>query len=90
MAGVDVPAVMQGRSMVPLFRDEGESAADWRESIYYAYYENAAVHAVPVHDGVRTQRYKLIYFPRSREWQLFDLQTDPHELQSVHGVAEYA
>ena len=57
--------------------------ADWRQSLYYAYYGENTHHVAP-HDGVRTARYKLIYLPQSREWQLFDLQTDPQELRSVH------
>ncbi len=89
-AGVPVPAEMQGQSMVPLLKNQGKPTADWRDAIYYAYYENAAVHNVPVHDGVRTERYKLMYFPRTREWNLFDLQTDPQELQSQHDNPEYA
>ena len=48
------------------------------------------MHAVPVHDGVRTDRYKLMYFPRTREWNLFDLEEDPMEMKSVHGDANYA
>ena len=90
LAGVDVPAEMQGRSLVPVFHNEGRPPADWRDAIYYAYYENAAVHNVPVHDGVRTERYKLMFFPRSREWQLFDLERDPQELRSVHSEPDYA
>ncbi|MDF1843343.1 MAG: sulfatase-like hydrolase/transferase [Rubripirellula sp.] len=90
LAGADIPAEMQGRSMVPMLRNQGKPSATWRDAIYYAYYENAAVHAVPVHDGVRTERYKLMFFPRSREWNLFDLEEDPMELQSVHDRASYA
>ena len=56
--------------------DQGRPSATWRDAIYYAYYENAAVHNVPVHDGVRTERYKLMFFPRTREWNLFDLEED--------------
>ena len=90
IAGVKVPAEMQGRSMVEVFRNDGQPTSGWRDAIYYAYYENAAVHNVPVHDGVRTDRYKLMFFPRSREWNLFDLQTDPNELTSVHADSAYA
>ncbi|MDG2222261.1 MAG: sulfatase-like hydrolase/transferase [Rubripirellula sp.] len=90
LAGADVPAEMQGRSMVPMLRNQGKPSATWRDAIYYAYYENAAVHAVPVHDGVRTERYKLMFFPRSREWNLFDLEEDPMEMQSVHDQPSYA
>jgi N-acetylglucosamine-6-sulfatase len=89
LAGVKVPADIQGQSMVDLWRDQGQASAEWRDAIYYAYYENAAVHNVPVHDGVRTQRYKLMFFPRTKEWNLFDLQTDPYEMQSVHDSAAY-
>jgi len=84
VAGADVPHEMQGRSMVPMLRDQGKPSASWRDAIYYAYYENAAVHNVPVHDGVRTERYKLMFFPRTREWNLFDLEKDPQELTSIH------
>ena len=90
VAGADVPHEMQGRSMVPMLRDQGKPSASWRDAIYYAYYENAAVHNVPVHDGVRTERYKLMFFPRTREWNLFDLEKDPQELTSIHDNPNYA
>jgi lysophospholipase L1-like esterase len=48
------------------------------------------VHAVPIHDGIRTARHKLMYFPRNGEWNLFDLMTDPHEMKSVHQETAYA
>ena len=90
LAGAEIPAEIQGRSMVPLFKNQGKPTANWRDAIYYAYYENAAVHNVPVHDGVRTDRYKLMFFPRGREWNLFDLQEDPDEMKSVHADPSYA
>ncbi len=90
VAGAAVPEEMQGRSMVPVLKNAGQPTASWRDAIYYAYYENAAVHNVPRHDGVRTDRYKLMFFPRTREWNLFDLQSDPEEMTSVHGDPAYA
>jgi N-acetylglucosamine-6-sulfatase len=90
IAGVAVQVEMQGRSILPVLRSGGEKPADWREAIYYAYYENDAVHMVPMHDGVRTERYKAMYFPRTREWNLFDLETDPQEMRSVHADPAYA
>jgi N-acetylglucosamine-6-sulfatase len=89
-AGVAVPTEMQGQSFVPVLKQAGVKPKDWREAIYYAYYENDAVHMVPMHDGVRTERYKAMYFPRTREWNLFDLETDPQELKSVHADPQYA
>ena len=42
------------------------------------------------HYGVRTDRYKLIYFYGIDEWELFDLETDPNEVNSVYGTPEMA
>lgn len=87
IAGVAQPADMQGRSLVPLLK--GQTPADWRKSIYYHYYEFPAVHMVARHYGVRTDRYKLIHFYQTDEWELFDLQKDPRELKSVYADPEY-
>ncbi|UCD76247.1 MAG: sulfatase, partial [Phycisphaerales bacterium] len=88
MAGVDAPADMEGCSLVPLL--EGKTPEDWRDSIYYHYYEFPAVHSVPRHYGVRTDRYKLIRYYQLDEWELFDLAVDPDELNSVYDDPEYA
>ena len=90
IAGVEVPTEMQGRSLLPVLKSAGEAPSDWRDAIYYAYYENVSVHNVPVHDGVRTERYKLMFFPRTNEWQLIDLKHDPHELRSLHDDEAHA
>lgn len=90
LAGAPIPADIQGRSLVPLFRNGGAKTPDWRDAVYYAYYENAAVHNTPVHDGVRTETHKLMWFPRTREWQMHDLIKDPQEMKSVHDDPAYA
>ena len=86
VAGLKVPSEIQGRSLVPLM--QGKSV-DWRSSLYYSYYE-LGEHAVPQHFGVRTARHKLIHFPISQEWNLFDLKLDPSEMRSVHDDPQYA
>ena len=55
---------------MPLFKNPD---ADWREAIYYHYYE-AGGHGVPAHYGIRDERYKLVHFPRTDEWNLVDLK----------------
>lgn len=40
----------------------GQTPKTWRTSIYYHYYDYPAFHQVRRHDGVRTDRYKLISF----------------------------
>ncbi|KPK68769.1 MAG: sulfatase [Acidithiobacillales bacterium SM23_46] len=88
-AGVAKPADMQGRSLRKLLG--GERPADWRESIYYHYYEYPGAHMVKRHYGVRTQRYKLIHFYHDiDEWELHDLEKDPNELRNVYGDPGYA
>jgi hypothetical protein len=87
-AGLEAPAEMQGRSLMPILMN-GE-AHDWRDAVYYHYYEFPAVHSVPRHYGVRTDRFKLIYYYQLGEWELFDLQTDPNEMHSVYDDPAYA
>jgi len=88
LAGADVPGDMQGRSLKPLL--EGETPQDWRESFYYHYYEYPGWHCVQRHYGVTTGRHKLIYFYLLDEWELFDLEKDPNELNSVYDDPDYA
>ena len=92
IAGVKVPQDMQGVSLVPLLK--GEDPAGWRDALYYHYYEfnpdRRTVHAVRRHNGVRTDRYKLIHFYNVGEWELFDLEQDPREMKSVYDDPAYA
>lgn len=87
-AGVDAPDAMQGRSLVPLLR--GEPSVRGRDAIYYHYYEYPGSHSVMRHEGVRTDRYKLIHYYPMDQWELFDLQTDPRELNNLYGHPDYA
>jgi arylsulfatase A-like enzyme len=89
-AGADLPDDLDGRSLVPLLR--GETPDDWRRSFYYHYYEYPAWHHVRRHYGVTDRRFKLIHFyePDVNEWELYDLQFDPHELQNLYENPTYA
>ena len=86
-AGLSAPADLQGRSLVPLFG--GGQPKDWRTGWYYRYYHYPADHRVQPHYGMRTDRYKLIYFNRLKQWELFDLKNDPHELKNVYADPAY-
>ena len=87
MAGAEIPANMQGRSLVPILKNG--KADNWRKSIYYHYYEYPSVHMVPRHYGIRTERYKLIHFYQfGNEWEMYDLKEDPDELTNIYGRAD--
>lgn len=95
-AGVAKPEAMTGASLLPL--SSGTAPAGWREYLYYHYYDYPAVHQVRRQDGVRDGRYKLIHFygegfgkDKGNDIncnELYDLQSDPNELQNLYGRQE--
>lgn len=87
IANVAIPDDMQGSSLVPLLR--GQASASWRDSIYYHYYGFPAIHKVARHYGIRTQKYKLIRFYQTSEWELYDLEQDPDERVNLYKDPQY-
>ena len=85
MAGLKIPAEMQGKSFKGAF--EGDKKNN-RKSVYYHYYEYPIWHKVQPHYGVKTERYKLMHFYYSMdEWELYDLKTDPNEMRNIYSEA---
>lgn len=111
----DTPEEFQGRSFRGLA--QGKTPDDWQDSMYYRYWMNRSDHNVAAHYGIRTKRYKLIYYycdgcgqkgsdkdtfygggstvgtdviELSPEWELFDLEKDPYEMNSVYNDPAYA
>lgn len=97
-AGIKQPKKMQGHS----FREnlKGNTPANWRKSMYYRYWEHAEIR--PGHFGIRNDRYKLAFFyglpldmtyhtknSTTPEWEFFDLQKDPKELNNAYNNPEY-
>ncbi len=87
-AGISIPAEMQGESFRQLVSGETN---DFREAVYYTYYEYPSVHMVKRHYGVANQRYKLMHFYYDvDEWEMYDLEKDPSEMKSIYDDPEYA
>ena len=93
---------MQGRSFKSIC-ETGKEPADWKKAAYYRYWMHKTHHNVYAHYGIRTLRYKLIYYYADAlgqagtidetyepEWELFDLQNDPYELNNVYQDPAYA
>ena len=87
-AGVEIPKEIQGESFRKIASGK---KSEWRDAVYYTFYEYPAEHAVKRHHGIRTDRYKLIHFYYDvDEWELYDLQNDPQEMKSVYNDPAYA
>ncbi|MEM7782547.1 MAG: sulfatase [Planctomycetota bacterium] len=85
IADLEVPSDMQGRSLLPILK--GNTPDDWRKVFYYHYYEFPGPHSVRRHYGVTDGQHKLIRFyePEVDEWEMYDLASDPNELNSIYG-----
>ena len=81
LAGVTVPAIMQGDSWRPLLSGETDA---WRKDFLYEYYEFPAAHCVRPHRGVRDKRWKYIRWNMApAEEELYDLHADPQEHRNL-------
>ena len=77
--GSTVPLGVDGRDLRPVMAGALKSV---REFCYTGYRD--------CQRAVRDQRWKLIRYPLVDQTQLFDLQTDPHELTNLAGKPEHA
>ena len=100
-AGVGGVDDMQGTSFWPEMA--GEPGSVNAQGVYYRYWEHDdMIHKAPAHYGYRTDRYKLIYyynegfglpftsfFTYPPEWELYDLRSDPDEVNNVYDGPAY-
>ncbi|MFT3797424.1 sulfatase [Microbacterium sp.] len=101
-AGVEPHERMQGRSFLGDLL--GAPTSPPAEGMYYRYWENDDwFHKAPAHYGYRDERYKIIcfynaslglagagFFEYPVEWELYDLEVDPDELNNVYADPAYA
>jgi len=79
LVGLEIPSSVEAPSIVPLIKGEKEVAY---ETIYGSYRHFQRM--------LRSQDYKLIYYPMIKRLQLFDMQSDPLEKHDLSEKAEHA
>lgn len=100
VAGVDIPSEMWGVPLSALFED-GKAPDNWRDELYYHYWDYPAIHNVRRHDGIITRDFKLIHFKdegggNGRKdapidaWEFYDLRVDPTEVRNAYDDPRYA
>jgi len=84
MAGVPVPADMEGTSILPMVQHNTVPGRKACLLEFWKYYpENT-----PSYIGVRTEQYKYVEYEKGREPMLFDLVFDPNENHNLYHTAE--
>jgi N-acetylglucosamine-6-sulfatase len=86
-AGLQSPASMPGKSLLPLLRGDSTS---WRDKIFYEYYWEYDFPMTPTVFGVRTDKFKYIrYYGIWDTNELYDLEKDPNETTNLVYKPEY-
>ena len=80
LAGVPVPATVQGKSLVPLMQGKTDG---WRKELFLEYFVDKQIPTVPAWQAVRSDRWKYVTYPGHPDWdELYDLSADPNELKN--------
>lgn len=86
-ADICIPSEIQGESFRELVSGKTN---EWRDAVYYTYYEYPSIHMVKRHYGIATARYKLIHFYYDiDEWEMYDLEKDPNEMKNLYNDPTY-
>lgn len=82
LAGVEAPAVTQGRSLRPLFAED-KAGKNWRRSFLYEYWVDMT-DKIPRMVGVRTDQWKYVRYPDIDDLdEMYDLAADQYEMKNL-------
>lgn len=81
LGGAAIPSFVDGRSLRPTFASD---ASSWRTAFLEEFWYDDLV---PEHAAVRTSRHKFVEYD-TEEKELYDLSSDPYELESLHASVD--
>jgi len=79
MAGIAIPSELEGQSLVPVVQGKRKRV---RDALFLAYRD--------VQRAARDERWKMIWYPKVGQIQLFDLSKDPDELVNLANVPAHS
>lgn len=81
LAGAKAPGKIQGRSLLPLLKDD---RAPWRDAALFEYYQEKRYPRTPTWQAVRTDKWKYIHYTELEGMdELYNLRSDPYEMTNV-------
>jgi arylsulfatase A-like enzyme len=87
VAGLETPALMDGKSFLPILQGK---KIPWRDAAFYEYYWERNFPQTPTTHGVRTDRYKYIHYHGIWDIdELYDLKEDPEEMHNLIDSPEH-
>jgi N-acetylglucosamine-6-sulfatase len=80
LAGVAPPSFVDGKSFVPLLRNEKPGVGEWRTGFLVE-------HVTPTYQALRTNGHIYVEWSGG-EQELYDLREDPYQLHSLHETVD--
>lgn len=83
LAGIEVPAVLQGKSLLPLFTDPQATTHEWRSAFFAEYFMEKSSRSFPSWQMMRDRDWKYIHYPNlNGADELYQLADDPNEIHN--------